>query len=223
MIMQRPKFHIIVISHPGVFPGKEVASLYPAADFPGKEAVSLPHSADSLGGEAEYISALLESGLVDCFHIRKPGWSAEEYARLLRAIPSRLYPFLSLHDHFSLAQRMGLGGIHLNSRNPAAPDGFKGRQSRSCHSLEEVTASAAMDYVTLSPVYDSISKVGYKGVFNPASPLSLPAAPPVIALGGVTPSNIPELKAAGFAGAAFLGYPISVGPANFIKELSRFI
>lgn len=63
-------------------------------------------------------------------------------------------------------------------------------------------------YATLSPIFDSISKQGYKAAFNfdelqsALSKLKLP----VIALGGVTPEKIPLLTTLGFKGAAMLGH-----------------
>lgn len=60
---------------------------------------------------------------------------------------------------------------------------------------------AGLDYITLSPVFDSISKPGYTSVeFGP-----LPSGVTVIGLGGVTTDRAVQLKARGFAGAAMLG------------------
>ena len=117
-----------------------------------------------------------------------------------------------VHDHFSLCGKYHLHGIHLNRRNHQVPDGFQGSLSRSCHSFEEVTEAqkeAVFSYVFLSPIFDSISKKGYKHCF---SNKDLEDAgnngiinEKVIALGGVIPQFIPQLRVWNFGGAAFLG------------------
>lgn len=153
-------------------------------------------------GEANDIRCLLDAGW-ERVHIRKPGSMKSELENLLRQIPDRYYPMLSLHDHHDLASRFGLGGIHLNGRNPNAPDGWEGLVSRSCHSVSELREWSRLDYLFLSPVYDSISKPGYNGRFD-LHELSHEKLDRVFALGGVTPSRLPEIEAIGFTGAAML-------------------
>ena len=68
--------------------------------------------------------------------------------------------------------------------------------------------SKRCDYVTLSPVYPSISKPGYESQVNLIAEVRAAdktALPPLIALGGVTFEKLDELRNAGFAGAAMLG------------------
>ena len=115
--------------------------------------------------EAGEIRRLLDGGWWRV-HIRKPGSDPESVVRLLREIPRGYYPRLSLHDHFPLAGEFGLGGVHLNSRNPRAPRGWNGLVSRSCHTLEEIQQGDEYDYQFLSPVFDSISKPGYLSRFT---------------------------------------------------------
>ena len=163
-----------------------------------------------LPDEAAMLAALLEHG-ADRIHLRKPGCTAGELAALIERLPAKYYPRISLHDHFGLQARYGIGGIHLNSRNPAPPADFSpGSVSASCHSLAEVARrESGLNYVTLSPVFDSISKQGYRAAF-PAEELERAAAAGVIdgrvvALGGVSLGNIPRLREWHFGGAAMLG------------------
>lgn len=150
--------------------------------------------------------------MIDCgfsrIHIRKPMADADSVAALIGSIDRRCYPYLSLHDHHALAVRYGLGGVHLNSRWPEVPSGFGGLVSRSCHSVGEA-AMADCDYCFLSPIFDSISKSGYRAAFDrptlAAALATTLAARKVIALGGVTAGHLPELAGLGFNGAAFLG------------------
>lgn len=166
-------------------------------------------SPEFLSGEAIFIDKLFSQGL-DLLHLRKPEASLEAYKRLLLQIPKHWYSRIVLHEHFALAEKFGLHGIHLNRRCSQVPDSFRGSISCSCHTLEEVKKQkASKDYVFLSPIFDSISKVGYHAAFSPT--LLKQAAvenvidEKVIALGGITAKNIPLVKEWHFGGFALLG------------------
>ena len=155
-----------------------------------------------LQNEAEAITRILDSGVADRVHIRKPTYSESDTRALLDSIPRRLWPVLSLHDHHVLAAEYGTG-IHLNSRNPVAPADFHNTVSRSCHSPGE--SREDVDYVFLSPIFDSISKAGYKSAFT-SDTLRGNIDSRCIALGGVEPCRLRQVAEDGFGGAAFLGY-----------------
>lgn len=160
-------------------------------------------------GEADFIDRLFGHGL-DRLHLRKPGAEIGECRRLLDGISREWLPQIVVHDNFGLCREYGLGGVHLNGRNPMAPPNHEGSVSRSCHSLEEISRyKGECDYLTLSPIFNSISKQGYMAAFGPGQ---LAAARDsglidrrVIALGGVTLENIPRVKELGFGGVAILG------------------
>ena len=162
-----------------------------------------------LRGEADFIDRLFGHGL-DRLHLRKPGADIGECRRLLDGISREWLPRIVVHDNFGLCREYGLGGVHLNGRNPMAPPNHEGSVSRSCHSLEEISRyKGECDYLTLSPIFNSISKQGYMAAFGPGQ---LAAARDsglidsrVIALGGVTLENIPRVKELGFGGVAILG------------------
>lgn len=162
-----------------------------------------------LQGEADFIDRLFGHGL-DRLHLRKPGADIGECRRLLDGISREWLPRIVVHDNFGLCREYGLGGVHLNGRNPMAPPNHEGSVSRSCHSLEEIFRyKGECDYLTLSPIFNSISKQGYMAAFGPGQ---LAAARDsglidrrVMALGGVTLENIPRVKELGFGGVAILG------------------
>lgn len=167
-------------------------------------------------GEAECIARLLQSD-VWRVHIRKPEATDEQVAELIRAIPQELYPRLTMHYHFAVAQQFSLGGVHLNSRCPEAPEGWRGSISRSFHSLDEITTCVReYDYAFLSPIYPSISKPGYKGNFD-FEELRGVVNDKIFALGGVTPRKFDEIRRLGFGGAAMLGdiWKRSINSDNF--------
>lgn len=159
--------------------------------------------------EAEQIVQFLHSS-IDLIHIRKPNATKEEVEQLIREIPKEYYCKLVLHDHHFLALKYHLHGIHLNSRNPQPLIGWKGSVSRSCHTLEEVKEwKERCDYISLSPIFESISKKGYQAAFTEKE---LKAAKKegiidtkVLALGGVTFNKMDDVLRMGFGGGMILG------------------
>ena len=115
-----------------------------------------------------------------------------------------------LHDFFGLAEEMSLYGIHLNSRNPFPPPGWHGSVSRSCHSIDEVALyKPSCDYVSLSPIFDSISKAGYTSAFSIGELRTAVSSgiidKKVMALGGITFTNMQDVLRLGFGGVMILG------------------
>lgn len=175
--------------------------------------------------ESRKISALLSAGW-DRVHLRHPAASRREMSEIIGRIDPRLHSRIVLHGHFGLTEEFNLGGLHLNSRCNSVPASYHGPLSRSCHSIDEVLASdRAMSYVTLSPVFDSISKSGYKASFTYADLMRLADSPVrVIALGGVSPETLPELDSLPFAGYAVLGaLPWEENETQFITKAKDFL
>lgn len=159
--------------------------------------------------EDNIINLLFEEGL-EILHLRKPNSEPIYCERLLKLISEQWRKKIVVHDHFYLKSEYGLMGIHLNSRCPEIPKGYKGHVSRSCHSFEEVSEwSPKCNYVFLSPIFDSISKKGYKSNFDEnelkqATKKGL-INKHVMALGGISLENIPRIKDMGFGGAVIMG------------------
>lgn len=173
-----------------------------------------------ISSEADMISSLLVNGL-DYVHIRKPEASLRDIRNLIEDIPYRLRKRLRLHGHFELFNDFNLGGAHLNSRCPVAPQAAC-RLSKSCHSIEELNGCEDYKYVTLSPIFDSISKAGYHSAFDINDLKDKISSKNVIALGGVTPEKFGQLAAAGFAGAAMLGC-IWEDIGSFLQKINKTI
>lgn len=159
--------------------------------------------------EDQIITALFEEGL-DILHLRKPETPAMYSERLLTLIPDVYHKRIVTHEHFYLQEEFKLMGIHLNVRNPNEPHDYAGTVSCTCHSLEEVKNKKHFyDYVFLSPIYDCITKQGLPGGFT-AEELRKAGKERIIdskvmALGGITPDNILEIKDYGFGGAVVMG------------------
>ena len=159
--------------------------------------------------EDKIITSLFEEGL-DILHLRKPDTAPMYAERLLTLIPEQYHKRIVVHGHFYLKEEFRLKGIHLNLRNPNAPDHYKGHISCSCHSLEEVKERKRnYDYVFMSPVFDSISKQDYNAQYSPEEIKKAHKQgiidKKVYALGGIDVHNIKEVKKYGFGGAAVMG------------------
>lgn len=175
-------------------------------------------------GETEVVNTLFANGM-QRLHLRKPGASEQEMAEWIGRIDLPFRQRIIVHDHHRLLRTMGLGGIHLNARNPEAPAWFsaEGQKrgsvtlSRSCHSLEEIAQwKGVCDYLFLSPIFDSISKGGYTSAFTRETLLQAYHdglfSKPIYALGGVSADNIRSIYDYGFAGAAVIGSLWQVHP-----------
>lgn len=188
--------------------------------------ITSPHF---LEGEASLITSILNKG-IDTVHLRKPDSTIQECAQLLDNIPHYLHKHIVIHYHHCLCADYNLGGIHISPyhMNQALPR-YGGTISRSCHSLDEIARfKHDYDYLFLSPIFNSISKQGYRSAFSTAQ---LQEAThngiidnKVIALGGVTAERIPLLKSIGFGGVALLGDVWQhVGTKHFDEYIDRIV
>lgn len=159
--------------------------------------------------EDKIITALFEEGL-DILHLRKPETPAMFSERLLTLIPQKYHRRIVTHEHFYLQEEFNLMGIHLNVRNPKEPHDYSGHVSCTCHSIKEIQNKKHFyDYLFLSPIYDCITKTEVSSGFT-AEELRQAGRDKLIdnkvmALGGITPENILEIKDYGFGGAVVMG------------------
>jgi len=182
-------------------------------------AITLPWFYPSEGAD---IARKLRSGQYSRIHIRKPGAEESMVRKLIEEIPADLRPRISLHDCLGIASETGVGGVHLNRRNPEPPEGWNGLVSTSLHSIAEARSLAPkFNYAFLSPIYPSLSKPGYRGEGFDPEELSRNLTPDVYALGGVTHECLPELERMGFRGAAMLGaaWQREIDPETFCLQL----
>lgn len=157
--------------------------------------------------ESRLINLILGDGGWDAVHLRHPQASLRDVRNIIEGVSPEFHKRLHLHGHFALSYEFNLGGLHLNGRCPTPPAGYVGVLSKSCHSLNEIFDDAEhMDYVTLSPVFDSLSKSGYAGAEFDLVQLKTRPHCPVVALGGITPNRAKSLNPDYFAGYAVLGY-----------------
>ena len=147
--------------------------------------------------EAEIVVTMFENGL-SRFHLRKPGASAEAMSTFLDQLPEKVCDQIAVHGHEELVEPFKLSHNH-------APHG----RSRSCHSLEELDElGPEVEYVFLSPIFNSISKQDYPAAFDYEKlkeALNIERSSQVLALGGISLDKLATCKELGFDGVALLG------------------
>ena len=165
-------------------------------------------------------NSLFAHGL-ELLHLRKPGSNYKEYETFIRQIEPQYRKRIVIHDHYELTQKYALKGIHLKfGEEEKALQYANLNISISCHSVEEIqTLSFHPSYCFLSPIFDSISKPEYKSKFLQMPDLSKIKIP-IIALGGITPEQLPICRNASFQGVAVLGY-LWQNPTDVINRFIR--
>ncbi|WP_160712225.1 thiamine phosphate synthase [Chitinophaga solisilvae] len=167
-------------------------------------------SPERIHEEAVIIDALLQAG-VDRIMLRKPQWRAPEYDALMEEIDPAWFPRIIVHDNFSVCNKYPVGGIHLSGKTRDHMTGCEldlclQRYPNSSTGIHDTAAIALMhrqfDTLLLSPVFNSISKLGYYGRFAGSLPEKQRR---VFAMGGVDAGNIHQVWQWGFDGAALLG------------------
>jgi thiamine-phosphate pyrophosphorylase len=174
----------------------------------------------AVSNETEIINSLFENGLPR-LHIRKAGFSVEDYRSYLKKIDNTYHPQIALHGAFELINEFHIGGFHLNSSYREDKQIWEIINalpridiSTSFHSWQEIIENTyPYKYVFISPVFDSISKKDYKAGIDLSGAMAIKNqlagrgkyCPGIIALGGVEPAHLKTLHENGFDGAAILG------------------
>lgn len=170
--------------------------------------------------EVELVRSFFANGLFK-LHLRKPYLSAAGYRDFLNQIDQKFHCQISIHGNFELLKEFPGLGIHFNSHQRESVNLFQTLKelkpsacSTSFHTWKEIEENEyPFDYVFISPVFDSISKKGYKAAIDLSGALEIKQAftsrkkkhPAIYALGGIHAGNIGLLNEYGFDGAAVLG------------------
>lgn len=162
-------------------------------------------------GELAQIHQLLNEGL-EILHVRKPQFSIENYVEFIDSIDARFHERLvihSFHDHFL---KLNFKRFHFSRDAYLKETNFEKYTdcilSTSTHSIEEFNdLNPAMNYAFLSPVFESISKVGYASKTNLLEEVRKRTnyKTKLIALGGMTEEKKHIAFENGFDGVAMMG------------------
>ena len=141
-----------------------------------------------------------------------------------RSIAAELKGMLAMVDGVLIVASdptLDADGLHLAADDPF-PEDRPALVGRSCHSLEEVQAAEGegCDYVTLSPIFESISKPEYGPILglDELRRVCATVSVPVLALGGVQSETAAPCFEAGAAGIAVMGAVMSARFASVAVE-----
>lgn len=185
---------------------------------------------DAVENEATIINALFDEGL-ELFHLRKPGLLEKELIELIEKINAKHHSKIVLHQHHQLTERFKINRIHfpesarliLNEEELEKVKSKGFTLSTSIHDLSDLNLlSKTFDYTFYGPVFESISKPGYKPKTKELVLLDNRKIK-IIAIGGITPERINALEKLNFDGVAFLGaiWENSKNAINIFKECSQ--
>lgn len=184
----------------------------------------------SIENEIQIIQQLFEEGLA-LLHVRKPAYSEKEMRSFLSNIDDKLYSKLVLHEQHHLGHEFNINSIHLKEKNRIeVSENFQktvSYLSTSVHNINNFNElSAYFDVAFLSPVFESISKVGYgknssiletiknRTNFNME----------LVALGGITENNIKMALDSGFDSVALLGSIwLNNNPIQKFKQCQKIV
>lgn len=181
--------------------------------------------------EVEVIKEALDIGAYKV-HLRRPQWSCDETRKLLDQLPDTVLHHIVLHDYHQLIHEYPISGLHYNQRNPLPKDfpnhNTKYSKSLSCHSLQEIRINKEhLDYLFLSPIFNSISKPSYHTGYtleelqNASQDI---IDHKVFALGGINKERLPIISTIPFGGVALLGaFWESVPQGNYRSLLQSII
>lgn len=160
--------------------------------------------------EIEQLIQMFELGL-PLFHLRKPTFSQQEMSNYLSKVPMIYHSKIVVHSNYGVSNQFNLKGIHLTERSRKKITNLHNLYkivSTSFHNFEDwENQQHLFEYCFLSPIFDSISKKGYKKAFDYEilnEKLSKKATF-TMALGGIQIDNIQKSIALGFDGVACIG------------------
>ncbi|MGH7334516.1 MAG: thiamine phosphate synthase [Candidatus Rokuibacteriota bacterium] len=163
--------------------------------------------------------------------VREKDLGAAALAALCRRLQAVTLPGLIIvNDRVDVALAIGAGGMQRSSTSLSVRDVRQIVKTSlyigaSVHSLEESIEAEAegADWLTFGPVYDTPSKRGYGA---PQGLIALERVAravtiPVIAIGGITPERVAEVRAAGAHGVAAISAILSAESAS--EAVRRFL
>ena len=180
----------------------------------------------------EVISELLDAG-VTAIQLREKDLSPDELIRLAQPIAELCRNYtakLFINTDVGAARNVGAAGVHL-PRSAGSVGAVKAQTGDnfyvgcSVHAFEaaEKRETEGANFLTYSPIYPTRSKPGYGppvGVENLAK-MTRRVKLPVFALGGITPTRVPECLAAGAFGVAVMSGVMT--PKNAGKQAKHYL
>ena len=143
------------------------------------------------------------------------------WAREIRRITREHGVAFFVNDRFDLALASEADGVHLGQDDlppQAIPAELRRglRVGRSTHDLDQVRAAILepVDYIAIGPVFGTASKespYSARGLALVSEVAALVAPRPLVAIGGITLENLPDVLRAGATGAAVISAVAGAG------------
>ena len=182
----------------------------------------------------DYVASLLDTG-VRAIQLREKDLSDTELRsvavpinHICKAYSAKLF----INSNIDVATDVGVDGVHLPESLLDTIQKAKARNllvGCSVHDLDvaQKMQVAGANFVTYSPIYPTMSKpnpaVGLKSLRRIVGALDIP----VFALGGITPSKVPECLNSGAFGVAamssVMSYETGIDQAkNYLKQIEEY-
>ena len=182
----------------------------------------------------DYVASLLDTG-VRAIQLREKDLSDTELRsvavpinHICKAYSAKLF----INSNINIATDVGVDGVHLPESLLDTIQKAKARNllvGCSVHDLDvaQKMQVAGANFVTYSPIYPTMSKpnpaVGLKSLRRIVGSLDIP----VFALGGITPSKVPECLNSGAFGVAamssVMSYETGIDQAkNYLKQIEEY-
>lgn len=182
----------------------------------------------------DYVASLLDTG-VRAIQLREKDLSDTELRsvavpinHICKAYSAKLF----INSNIGVAADVGVDGVHLPESLLDTIQKAKARNllvGCSVHDLDvaQKVQVAGANFVTYSPIYPTMSKpnpaVGLKSLRRIVGALDIP----VFALGGITPSKVPECLNSGAFGVAamssVMSYETGIDQAkNYLKQIEEY-
>ena len=176
----------------------------------------------------EVVTACVAAGL-RAVQLREKDLGASDLLALSRRIKAlEPSPFLIVNDRADIALATGADGVQRTHASLSIADirAISDRRLRigvSTHSREEAVGAEVegADWIVFGPVYDTPSKRRYGAPQGLAALERVAAAVriPVIAIGGITPDRVAEVRRAGAHGVAAISAILAAdSPADITKR-----
>ena len=166
----------------------------------------------------EIVAACLAAGL-PAVQVREKDLAVPDLVALCRRVRGlRPAPFLIVNDRADVALAVGADGVQRTHASLSVAElrvvaDKRVRVGASVHALDEAKAAVGQgaEWIFFGPVYDTPSKRAFGAPQGVASLERVAAAVdvPVIAIGGITPDRVSEVRRAGASGVAVISAILS--------------
>ncbi|WP_405293293.1 thiamine phosphate synthase [Algibacter sp. Ld11] len=162
--------------------------------------------------EINILNQLFKNGL-EYYHFRKPDKNYKEHITYLNQIDTQYHNRIVVHYHHELINEFNLKGIHFQEQKRIDHIDNPGQYFKSLNMYGKTISSSfhdpktlqdcnfEFDYHLLSPVFTSISKVGYEGKGFDVNHIDKF----IVGMGGINPDTVAQTFKLGFKGIGVLG------------------